>query len=218
MLALFLVFLDMKDSNSRDIILQKLRKATTQFTKETSNNTEDIAEIFKAPPSDLQTHFAEQLTKLGGHYFHCSNENNASQVLQQLIQTNHWDTIQCNEPSIQNLIPNLVSSLTLTNEEVLQADVSITSCKALLARTGTVLVDSNTLAGRRLSIISPIHIVIAYSYQLVYNIDEALAPYETQNIPSMLCFISGNSKTADIEKTLVNGAHGPKELYVVVIG
>jgi L-lactate dehydrogenase complex protein LldG len=51
---------------------------------------------------------------------------------------------------------------------------------------------------------------------VVYNIKEVLALQTAREDqwPSMLCFTSTNSRTADIEKTLVNGAHGPKELYV----
>jgi len=76
------------------------------------------------------------------------------------------------------------------------------------------------LSGRRLNVFPETHIVIANTTQLVYDIKDALgnlAKKYDAGFPSAITLISGASRTADIEKTLVMGAHGPKELYVLIV-
>ena len=75
-------------------------------------------------------------------------------------------------------------------------------------------------SGRTVSAYAPVHICIAYAHQLVYDTIDALkgikGKYGT-NIPSFITFAAGPSRTADIEKTLVVGVHGPKEVYLFLI-
>jgi L-lactate dehydrogenase complex protein LldG len=96
------------------------------------------------------------------------------------------------------------------------SQVTITGCEALVAQTGSVLV-SAACGGRGASVIAPIHIVIATIDQLVPDLDAALAGVQqrgTVSLNSFLCVITGSSRTADIEKILVMGAHGPRRLIV----
>ena len=75
-------------------------------------------------------------------------------------------------------------------------------------------------SGRTVSVYAPIHICIAYTNQLVFDIKDALELVNKKyngNIPSLITFASGPSRTADIEKTLVTGVHGPKEVYLFLI-
>jgi L-lactate dehydrogenase complex protein LldG len=75
-------------------------------------------------------------------------------------------------------------------------------------------------SGRTVSVYAPIHICIAYTNQLVYDIKDALQLLKDKyagNIPSLITFASGPSRTADIEKTLVTGVHGPKEVYLFLV-
>ena len=98
--------------------------------------------------------------------------------------------------------------------------VGITGCEYLVARLGSIVVSSGQMSGRKLNVYPEIHIVIAYRSQLVPDIKHAMKAlkqkYES-NLPSMISFITGPSRTADIEKTLVMGAHGPKDLYLFFI-
>jgi L-lactate dehydrogenase complex protein LldG len=97
--------------------------------------------------------------------------------------------------------------------------VGITTCESLVARTGSILVSSvrNT---RVLTIYPSVHIVIAYSSQVVMEIKDSLQQLKNKygrNMPSMISYITGPSRTSDIERKIVTGAHGPKELYVFLI-
>lgn len=82
------------------------------------------------------------------------------------------------------------------------------------------MVSSAQASGRRLIVYPDVHIVVAYASQIVLDLTEALnvvAERYKNNFPSLVSVISGPSRTADIEKTLVMGAHGPRELYLFLI-
>jgi L-lactate dehydrogenase complex protein LldG len=74
--------------------------------------------------------------------------------------------------------------------------------------------------GRTASVYAPTHICIAYSHQLVSDVDDALILIQQKypgGLPSMISFASGPSRTADIEKTLVTGVHGPREVFCFLV-
>jgi L-lactate dehydrogenase complex protein LldG len=99
-------------------------------------------------------------------------------------------------------------------------DAGITACEALVAQTGSILVSSATCGGRALSILPHVHVVVATCDQILATLGDALHFAKSQNggrMPSMLSFITGPSRTGDIERILVLGAHGPKELVVLLV-
>lgn len=98
-----------------------------------------------------------------------------------------------------------------------QCDVGITECDALVAQTGTVLVTSRTTGGRALTCLPPHHVVLARRDQLVPDLPAAMQLVQQKfgdDYPSMISFITGASRTGDIERILVLGAHGPKKLTI----
>lgn len=101
--------------------------------------------------------------------------------------------------------------------ELEACDAGITECDALVAQTGSVLVTSRSAGGRALTVLPPHHVVLARREQLVGGLDEALARLAgscSGDWPSMISFVTGPSRTGDIERILVLGAHGPKKLTV----
>lgn len=100
-------------------------------------------------------------------------------------------------------------------------DAGITACECLVAQTGSILVSSAGGGGRALSILPHCHVVIATADHVVPMLADALSLVRERHagkLPSMLSFISGPSRTGDIERILVLGAHGPKELLVILVG
>ena len=99
-------------------------------------------------------------------------------------------------------------------------DAGITACEAVVAQTGSILVDSGGCGGRGLSILPHVHVVVAATSQIVGTLGDALEQVRMRHsgrLPSMLSFITGPSRTGDIERILVLGAHGPKELVVILV-
>jgi L-lactate dehydrogenase complex protein LldG len=101
--------------------------------------------------------------------------------------------------------------------ELEQCDAGISECDALIAQTGTVLVTNRSAGGRVLSVLPPHHVVLARREQLVADLPaafELLKRKYASDYPSMISFITGPSRTGDIERILVLGAHGPKKLTI----
>ena len=106
------------------------------------------------------------------------------------------------------------------HKELADCDVSITGCELLVSRTGTLVLSTANESGRTTSVYAPVHVCVAYSNQLVYDLKDALQFVKEKyngKLPSFISFATGPSRTADIEKTLVVGVHGPKEVFVFLI-
>jgi L-lactate dehydrogenase complex protein LldG len=103
------------------------------------------------------------------------------------------------------------------NASVREADLGVTGCECLVAQTGSVIVSTRAAGGRALSVLPPVHLVIARREQIVPDLAAAMALLRQRydgHWPSQLSLVTGPSRTSDIEKTLVLGAHGPKRLVV----
>jgi L-lactate dehydrogenase complex protein LldG len=164
--------------------------------------------------------FAEELTKVSGSFVYCEDEIQFIENILLLAEQKKWRKIYCWEPSLQNLLSQYEYPYYATDKDFELAEVGLTLCEALIARNGSVMVSNANAAGRRLSIYPHQHIVVAYTSQLVLDLKDAFKiiknKYKNQ-LPSMISTITGPSRTADIEKTLVLGAHGPKEFYVFLL-
>lgn len=102
-------------------------------------------------------------------------------------------------------------------KELESSSVGITQCDALIAQTGSILVTARSAGGRALSVLPPHHVVLARKQQLLRDLPEAFELLKTTyapNYPSFISFITGPSRTGDIERILVLGAHGPKKLTI----
>lgn len=98
------------------------------------------------------------------------------------------------------------------------SQATITLAEVLVAQTGSVIV-SAACGGRGASIVAPVHIAVASASQLVPTLDDAFARIRERGMAaqnSYVCLITGSSRTADIEKILVMGAHGPRRLVVIL--
>lgn len=99
-----------------------------------------------------------------------------------------------------------------------EVEVGITSAVCAIAATGTIVMRPGADEPRSLSLVPPCHIVIVREETLYNDFAEVI---QTQgwknNMPTNMILVSGPSKTADIQQTLAYGAHGPRELFVMLI-
>ena len=209
----------MKETTSKEKMLKKIRKALLEKRDNPYPNLEDTP-VYKESDEYLEVMFAEQFTAIAGQFIYCADEIQFIENLLQLAEEQTLRKIYCWEPALQNLLTTYEYPFYSTDTDFMQADVGITLCEALVARNGSVLVSNGSAAGRRLSIYPNIHIVLAYTSQLVMDLKDGFALLKEkygERLPSMVSNVTGPSRTADIEKTLVIGAHGPKELFVFLI-
>jgi len=206
-------------TTSKEKLLKKIRQALLEKRDNPYLNLEQLPHY---PPIDdlLEVQFAEQLTAVAGVFDFCEDEVQFIENLLTLAEERNWRKIYCWEPALQEVLKRYEYPFFETDKDFEQAEVGLTLCEALVARNGSILLSSGNAAGRRLSIYPPVHIVLAYTSQLVPDLKDGFKLLKDKygsNLPSMITNVTGPSRTADIEKTLVLGAHGPKELFVFLI-
>jgi L-lactate dehydrogenase complex protein LldG len=202
----------MGTSTAKENILKRIRQALSNPVPLPFPQSEGATSVYHPATDDLEILFAEEFTKLQGKFAFCVNEQDLHQQINQLIGTKEWSKIYCNEDQW-----NLPFSNTIN---LPGCDASVTGCEYLVARTGTIVMSAAQQSGRTVSVYAPVHICIAYTNQLVYDLKDALQAIKERygnNMPSLITFASGPSRTADIEKTLVTGVHGPKEVYLFLV-
>lgn len=99
------------------------------------------------------------------------------------------------------------------------SQATVTGAECLVASTASILIASSA-AGRGASIVAPVHIVVASVAQLEPDLAAALSRAQKRRLAeenSALFLITGSSRTADIEKILVLGAHGPRRVVVILV-
>ena len=102
--------------------------------------------------------------------------------------------------------------------DIFHFDVGISTAQAGIAETGTLVLDSACERHRLVSLVPPVHIAIINASAIVETLGDALTLLQRKEISPAITFITGPSRTADIELTLAIGVHGPQELYVIVDG
>jgi L-lactate dehydrogenase complex protein LldG len=209
----------MKVSSSKEKILKKIREALSNSTPLPFPKSEGTSSVFSSQTEELEILFAEEFTKLLGKFAFCINETDAKNQIKNLILHQKWQNVYCNENELLNLFtPKEFPAI--KKSSLANCDAAITSCNYLVARTGAIVMSSEQQSGRTVSAYAPVHICIAYTHQLVFDTRDALKNLKNKygnNIPSFITFAAGPSRTADIEKTLVVGVHGPKEVYLFLI-
>ncbi len=208
----------MKSTSSKENILKKIRQALTNQVPVPFPKSEGNSSVFQPQSDDLEVEFANEFTKLLGNFAFCLNKEDLQYQLSHLCTERKWKKIYCVENELMPLIADLSVDKGLS--ALYDCDASLTSCEYLIARTGSVVLSSAQQQGRTVSVYAPVHICIAYTDQLVYDIKDGLQLIKEKyqgNIPSMISFATGPSRTADIEKTLVVGVHGPKEVYLFLV-
>jgi len=209
----------MNVSPSKENILKKIRRALSQSTPLPFPQSEGNQPIFPPLEQEPEIEFAEQFTKLQGKFIYCINRQEFAFQLASLVRKMDWQKVYCLE---DKLIEPVAAQLEerLVKTDLADCDVSITGCEYLVARTGTIVMSTASPSGRTTSVYAPIHICIAFTNQLVYDIKDALLAAKEkygEQLPSLISFATGPSRTADIEKTLVVGVHGPKEVYLFLL-
>lgn len=210
----------MEDSTSREKILKKIRNALINKQENPFQGIEFESSVYTEIKDSLDVNFAKEFTEAGGKFVYCESPAELAKNLKLIISENNWEHIFCLDKSVQYALEKAKIPYKSSEDEFLTTQVGITRCEFLISRLGSIMVSSKQIEGRRLNAFPEIHIIIGFTSQLVPDLKEALNGIKTRyakELPSMITVITGPSRTADIEKTLVMGAHGPKELYLFLV-
>lgn len=220
--------------SSRETILARIREALTMeaYPHGTAGlpTTADQRRVMPqvgATEEERLALFAKNAGDLRATFVRAESEAEAWRKLKEASVTERWSRVLTHKSALAQSgaesigVPVAYIEQGLPKAELAQCDVGITECDALIAQTGTVLVTSRSAGGRALSCLPPHHVVVARREQLVPDLPAAFAMLKSKyarGFPSMISFITGPSRTGDIERILVLGAHGPKQLTILCIG
>jgi len=170
--------------------------------------------------------FAKNAADLKADFQLLASRDELRATLAKIAAAEKWSRIASHDGEWSNFasqslgLPVLLTDKGYDVQSLEKCDAGITECDALIAQTGGVAVTSRSAGGRALSILPPHHVVIARREQLVADLPaafELLQKKYAPDYPSMISFITGPSRTGDIERILVLGAHGPKKLTILCV-
>ncbi len=104
------------------------------------------------------------------------------------------------------------------DDALFSLDASVAGVTLAIAETGSLLCESGPLAPRGATLMTPLHVAIVRSEQIVPDLADAINALASRpRLPANAVLITGPSKTADVEGVLVTGVHGPREVHVVLV-
>lgn len=172
--------------------------------------------------------FGRNLEAVGGHCFLVHSEADVVETLNGIISTLQDSPLRgrrialSNEPSLERLMSSIEMGLEQVSfspsaADLFGYDVGISTAQAAIAETGTLMLNSDAERHRLVSLVPPVHIAIVNAADICLTLGEALAAAgQGSDLSPTITFITGPSRTADIELTLAIGVHGPQELYVII--
>gem|GEM_PF-274725 len=135
-----------------------------------------------------------------------------------------WESESLNSLGLKELLNGEGLQQVISNDknEIAEAGIGITGADYAIADTGTLVLMTDGNRPRSVSLLPPIHLAIVRKSDIVSDIKELFIILKQildtdQGVPSCMTFITGPSRTADIELNLTLGVHGPKELYVIIL-
>ncbi len=179
--------------------------------------------------SSLEEHlamFARHATDLRAEFCLLRDSQELERKLLSLRDAEQWKKIATHRGELTDAAcPRLGLPICRTDKgyavvELEACDAGVTECDALVAQTGSIVLTSRSGGGRALSVLPPHHVVLARRDQLVADLPDAFALLKKKygsDYPSFISFITGPSRTGDIERILVLGAHGPKKLTILCL-
>jgi L-lactate dehydrogenase complex protein LldG len=199
---------------AREEILRKLRGAESGLIPENKYSESSTYFLLKG---DLTEAFKKNNELNSGITSIFNSEKELFEALKNKISQQNLSVISCFESELRMKLSQIGIETVDSLPDNIEA--GITSCEFLVAHSGSAVVSSAQPGGRQAFVYPPVHIIVATENQIVDYLESAyqkiLEKYQGK-IPSLITTITGPSRTADIEKTMVYGAHGPKELHIFI--
>jgi len=205
-------------NSARNNILARLKAAQDKRGEIGEDIPNFTSPIYHPLNESLSQEFKTNLELIGGQVILIKSKSEIADQIKQICKEKDKDKIFCTNPKLQEI---LSGSIGIDSDEnsFLGLNIGVTGCELLIAHLGSVIISSAQISGRRLNVFPETHIVVACQSQLTDYLDSALEKLQNKyknELPSLITNITGPSRTADIEKTLVMGMHGPKTLIVII--
>lgn len=205
-------------NSARNHILARLKAAQDNRGEIGEILPDFTSPVYHAVSSSPVIDFKTNLEAIGGQVYICENKSELTERLVSMCRELNQDSVFCTDPTLISLFGQRLN-IHSEEKDFPEVSIGVTRCEYLVAHLGSVLVSSAQVSGRRLNVFSETHIVVADQSQLTNYLEEALEKLQKKyknELPSLISTITGPSRTADIEKTLVMGMHGPRSLVVLI--
>ncbi len=213
---------------SRDAILQRVHSELSKYPPVAAPPAPEVWPATGPAPADMAERFTAELTAVQGETIRCTTMQDAQRRLAELVSQAGWTSIGAmDRPLVREATGGLPASsvnwqmVDWPSPRMAQLSASIIEPEVLLADTGSCVIACPTAQDRLLCYLPPACVVVARTSQLVEHLPAAwvsLAPRVAD--PAMqgeFVIVTGPSRTADIEKILILGVHGPKRLVVLLV-
>ncbi len=224
--------------SARDTILSRVRRALERpaaaaVRRRTDTPPDDLVATARAAlprvPHDFEGRcqlFAERAASLRATFVRVPTRAALVERVQTMAREAAWQRVATHEDELNRAACMATGAEVMTvcadydRGRLAACDAGVSRCEALIAQTGSVLVSTASSGGRALSVLPPHHVVLATREQLVGDLFDGYACIGRKygdDWPSLISLITGPSRTGDIERTLVLGAHGPRELTIILL-
>ncbi|MCD4728055.1 MAG: lactate utilization protein [Pirellulales bacterium] len=215
--------------NSRDTILQRLRGELSKSPPVSEPEAVEVWPCENPTPAEMAERFAKELTEVHGEVIRCASIKDARRRLAELAAQAEWTALGAmDRPMVRDAAADLPAEMVQwaaadwQTRHIAGFSASVIEADCLLADTGSCLISCPTAEDRLLCYLPPACVVIARVDQLTEHLPTAWPPIAARAADPTLggefLIVTGPSRTADIEKILILGAHGPKRLVVILVG
>lgn len=215
---------------SRDRILAKLRANRPPFP-DAAPRPDQFRQVTQVDPADLLTRFKAELERLTGKVHLAQDEAEAMEMIRRIIGTERrimaWGALP---------LPGLDAALTASGVEIVHPQVrgedrraalidiepirvGLTGADAAFASTGTLVAVTTASQGRLPSLLPPVHLAVLRKERLFPTLEAWMAAEGRTALATSnsITFITGPSRTGDIEMMIVLGVHGPGQVHVIIV-
>jgi L-lactate dehydrogenase complex protein LldG len=229
----------------REEILSKIKGAlkhnsardTTPASNAVEQSARQINDTREQKRGDLLKQFEVELARAGGHFYSADSASAVCEYVRKLASPEAnliagWDSQLIREIALAEMLEQagvafIPDAGKLSSYEFIQkvteADIGITAVDYALADTGTLVLIGGQGRARTVSLLPSIHVALVKPEQVISGLADlfvllrAEKGFSSRNVSSTVTFITGPSRTADIELTLVVGVHGPQQLHVILL-
>ncbi len=183
--------------------------------------------VFLRPMSDLSSDFVGSATAAGAEVHIVADRAALVPLLDEIVRREEITSAVVSTDPETAEIDGVLRTLGIAvvpldaRAEVTRAGLGVTGASGAIARTGSVIVDAGRAGGRSASLLPPVHLAIVPADSIVETTSDwwrNMRSHHPDGPPSQLVFITGPSRSADIEQTYTVGVHGPGRLYIAVVG
>ena len=214
--------------SSRDAILQRVHSELSKYPPVAAPPTPEVWPRTNPTPADMAERFAAELAAVQGETIRCGTMQDAQRRLAEVVSQAGWTSIGAmDRPIVREAAGNLPASSVNWQmadwpaARMAQLSASVIEPETLLADTGSCVIACPTAQDRLLCYLPPACVVVARTGQLAEHLPAAWASLAPRVADAAMqgefVIVTGPSRTADIEKILILGVHGPKRLVVLLV-